>query len=138
MSNTYKGSCLCGVVTFTVESFDERVAHCHCSMCRKFHGAAYATLVGSSGLTWLSGCDYLKEFVAPNGTIRTFCSECGSSIGFRTKGVPLSHIELAIATFDEPIPTQPDAHIYTQYKANWCELHDTLPKFKEGRDGPRT
>ncbi|WP_413701999.1 GFA family protein [Psychromonas sp. KJ10-10] len=134
MRNEYKGSCLCGEISFSVNSFAKKVANCHCSMCRKFHGAAYATLVGVSGLKWLSGFHCLNEFVAPNGTVRTFCGECGSSIGFRVKGAPLNEIELAIATFDVDIPIQVDAHIYTDFKSNWCELQDDLPKFKAGRE----
>lgn len=133
MSHEYKGSCLCGAVSFTVNSFSDKAAHCHCSMCRKFHGAAYATLVVVSGLKWLSGEDCLKDFVASNGTVRTFCRECGSSIGFRVKDNALTEIELAIATFDQDIPVKVDAHIYTNYKSNWCELQDDLSKFKEGR-----
>lgn len=133
MSIEYKGSCLCGAVSFTVNGFSDKAAHCHCSMCRKFHGAAYATLVTVSGLKWLSGEDCLKDFVASNGTVRTFCRECGSSIGFRVKGCALTEVELAIATFDQDIPVKVDAHIYTHYKSNWCELQDDLSKFKEGR-----
>jgi hypothetical protein len=133
MSDVYKGSCLCGAVTFVVNDFNNSAANCHCTMCRKFHGAAYGTLVGVSGLQWISGRDDLKEFIALNGTIRTFCSECGSSIGFRVKGASFSEMELAIATFDSDKPVVVDAHIYTDYKANWCHLQDELPKHKEGR-----
>lgn len=133
MSNEYKGSCLCSAVSFSVNGFSDKAANCHCSMCRKFHGAAYGTLVGISGLKWLSGRDHLNEFFAPNGSVRTFCKACGSSIGFRVKDAPFSDIELAIATFDVDIPVQVDAHIYTRYRSNWCELQDDLMKFEEGR-----
>jgi len=136
MSQEYRGSCLCGAVSFIVDGFNEKAAHCHCSMCRKFHGAAFGTLVGVSGLHWLSGYESLKEFVAPNGTVRTFCRECGSSLGFRGKGVPSTEIELAIAAFDDDIPVKIDAHIYINYKAAWCQLSDNLPKFSEGRGNP--
>ncbi len=129
----FKGSCLCGAVNLTVRSFSKKAAHCHCSMCRKFHGAAFATLVGVRDLRWLSGVESIKEFTAENGTIRSFCSKCGSSIGFRVKGADISEIELAIAIFDEPIPVVPDAHIYTNYKANWSILNDNLDKFLEDR-----
>lgn len=135
MNNQYKGSCLCGSVSFAVNSFSASAAHCHCSMCRKFHGAAFTTLVGVSGLEWLSGEQCLKEYVASNGTIRSFCIECGSSIGFRGKGAALSQIELAVATFDDDIPIQVDAHIFTDYKSSWYGLQDDLVKFKEGRVG---
>ena len=133
MSADFKGSCLCGSVRFSVEGFSEKAANCHCSMCRKFHGAAFGTLVGVQGLNWLSGKDRLKEFVAPNGTTRTFCSNCGSSLGFRVQGEPLENIELAISTFDVDIPVKIDAQIYTNYKANWCELQAELSVFPEGR-----
>lgn len=133
MAGTYRGSCLCGAVTFSVSGFSEQAAHCHCSMCRKFHGAAFATLVSVADLRWISGTENLKEFVAPNGTTRTFCNECGSSLGFRASGVATDEMELAVATFDENIPVKIDAHIYSRYKANWCDLSATLPEFPEGR-----
>lgn len=133
MSVVFKGSCLCGSVRFSVEGLSEKAANCHCSMCRKFHGAAFGTLVGVQGLNWLSGKDRLKEFVASNCTTRTFCSNCGSSLGFRVRGEPLENIELAISTFDVDIPVTIDAQIYTKYKANWCELQTELSVFPEGR-----
>lgn len=133
MSTGFKGSCLCGSVRFSVDGFSEKAANCHCSMCRKFHGAAFGTLVGVQGLNWLSGRDLLKEFVASNGATRTFCSNCGSSLGFRVQGEPLENIELAISTFDVDIPVKIDAQIYTNYKANWCELQPDLLAYSEGR-----
>lgn len=133
MSLIYEGSCLCGQVRFAVDEFSEKVANCHCSMCRKFHGAAFGTLVGVKGLVWISGKDLLKEFTALNGTTRTFCSTCGSSLGFRAKGEPFERIELAISTFDVDIPVKVDAQIYTGFKANWCELQSELPAYIEGR-----
>ncbi len=134
MTQNYKGSCLCGGVTFSVTAFSEKAANCYCSMCRKFHGAAFGTLVEVEGLTWLSGRSLLKDYTAPNGTTRTFCGECGSSIGFREEGAAFEEMELAIACFDEAIPVNIDAQIYTRYKNNWCELQGNLPAFPEGRD----
>ncbi|MCV6588187.1 MAG: GFA family protein [Marinobacterium sp.] len=135
MSKKFKGSCLCGNIRFSVNEFREKVANFHCTMCRKFNGAAFGTLVGVKGLHWLSGNNLLKEFIVPNGTTRTFCSNCGSSLGFRVKGEPPENIELAISTFDVDIPLKVDAQIYTAYKANWCELQPELPVYSEGRAG---
>ena len=39
----YTGSCLCGAVQYSVDKIEKQMAHCHCTMCRKFHGAAFAT-----------------------------------------------------------------------------------------------
>ncbi|NVK56541.1 MAG: GFA family protein [Alteromonadaceae bacterium] len=134
MSKIYKGACLCKGVQFSVSGFSEKAANCYCTMCRKFHGAAFGTLVGVRGLQWLSGKSLLKEFVASNGTIRSFCSHCGSSLGFRVEGANPDKIELAISTFDDDIPVQIDAQIYTAYKANWCQPDPDLPAFSEGRE----
>ena len=134
MTVIYKGSCLCGQVTFEASGFTGHTANCHCSMCRKFHGSAFSTLSKVKNLTWLSGQELLKDYVAPNGTIRTFCANCGSSIGFRSKDNPLSEIELSLSLFDENIPVKADAHIYTDYKSNWYEITDDLPQYKEGRE----
>ena len=39
----------------------------------------------------------------------------------------------AIAVFDGDIPVAIDAQIYTNNKANWCQLQIDLPVFLEGR-----
>lgn len=134
MNIHYNASCLCGSVTLEASGFSKQAAHCHCNMCKKFHGAAFGTLVALKHLRWISGLSLLKEFTASNGTIRTFCSQCGSSIGFRTKNTSLNQIEIAISLFDEPIPVEIDAHIYTNYSANWLPITDSLQIYKEGRD----
>ena len=41
-----RGGCLCGAVTFVASGPPKWVAHCHCSMCRRAHGAAFVTWVG--------------------------------------------------------------------------------------------
>lgn len=57
MTTTYKGQCLCGAVEYEVDEFSPKMAHCHCSMCRKFHGAAFATYgtAKKSAFRWLRG-----------------------------------------------------------------------------------
>jgi len=129
----FKGSCLCGAVKFEARGFSSQAANCHCNMCRKFHGAAFSTLVEVSELNWISGVETLTDFTSENGAIRTFCSQCGSSLGFRTKGTPFNEIEIAISAFDETIPVKVDAHIFTNYKAHWNVINDALPNFSEGR-----
>ena len=61
----YGGSCLCGAVKYEFDEFLPHVAHCHCSMCRKFHGSAYATIasVPRTKFRWISGEDPVGERV---------------------------------------------------------------------------
>lgn len=136
MTGAYCGSCLCGVVKFEIDEFLPQVAHCHCSMCRKFHGAAYATIAGvpRSKFRWVEGELALKGYTAENGTTRTFCSHCGSSLMFSSTLAPENVIEIALGAVDGDFPFKPDAHIFVGSCANWTVLCDGLPQYEEGRD----
>jgi len=136
MTKSYRGSCLCGVARFEIDEFLPQVAHCHCSMCRKFHGAAYATIAGvsRSNFRWVEGQDALKEYTAENGTTRTFCCHCGSSLTFSSPRAPEEVVEVALGTVDGDVPVKPDAHIFVSSGANWIVLGDDLPQYQAGRD----
>lgn len=81
MKGPYCGSCLCGAVRFEIDESLPDAVHCHCSMCRKFHGASFATFVTAkcNDFRWIKGEDMLKDYTAENGTIRTFCQHRGAS-----------------------------------------------------------
>src|SRR5688572_17400839 len=53
------GACLCGTVRYELDGPFTMMMHCHCSMCRKHHGAPFATFVAAahSGFRWRSGED---------------------------------------------------------------------------------
>jgi len=139
VSGPYHGSCLCGVVKFEIDEFLPQVAHCHCSMCRKFHGAAFATIAGvpRSGFRWVEGEHALKGYTAANGTTRTFCRHCGSSLMFASPHGPEDVVEIALGTVDGEIPVKPDAHIFVGSAANWTVPCDGLPLYLEGRGSAR-
>ncbi|MGV6826931.1 MAG: GFA family protein [bacterium] len=130
------GSCLCGSVVYQVDKIEPLMAHCHCSMCRKFHGSAFATFGESrvENFHWVKGESMLSAYVADNGTTRKFCSVCGSSLIFIASDANGEYIEFALGSLDEPIAKRPDAHIFVNYKSDWIALEDDLPKFGEGRD----
>jgi hypothetical protein len=134
----YHGGCLCGAIRFEADAFGG-AAHCHCSMCRKFHGAAFATLasVRREQFRWLHGEEALQHYTAANGTTRSFCRHCGSSLLFSTPRAPAQIIEIAIGCFDDPLPVTPSAHIFVASGANWTVLGDGLPQYAAGRDSQR-
>jgi len=86
-------------------------------MCRKFHGAAF-----------------LKTYLAPNGTKRQFCDNCGSSLTFVPSNDTGELVEFSLGTLESKIELRPDAHIFTNYRASWYELSDDLPQFTGDRD----
>lgn len=136
MTSPLTGSCLCGAVAYEADALEPDMGHCHCRMCRKFHGAAFATFgeVRREAFRWTQGREHLKTYTAPNGTKRVFCDTCGSSLTFEASNSDGSLVEFALGTLDSPCPQKPDAHIFTHYKADWSSICDGLPVYGEGRN----
>ena len=131
----YKGQCLCGAIKYEVDEIKAQMGHCHCSMCRKFHGAAFSTLgeADAKDFRWVEGGELLKNYVASNGSVRQFCQNCGSSMTFSASKESSGLIEFSIGTLDGDLDVPPDAHVYTDSKANWVDICDELPQHKKGR-----
>ncbi len=138
----YQARCLCGDIVLEVSAFEPRVAHCHCLMCQKFHGAAFSTFieVQQKNLTWLQGKNKLASYQADNNSIRQFCQNCGSSLTFESQyNRQDKTLEVSLSLFDQPIDIMtkegihPDCHIFTESKAPWLTLDDSLPKYDKYR-----
>jgi hypothetical protein len=108
-------------------------------MCRKFHGAAYATIAEArqDHFRWLSGQDLLTGYTAKNDTTRSFCSNCGSSLTFASANGDADLVEIALGCFDDEVPISPDAHIFVASGAKWATPEDDLPQYEAGRDSHR-
>ena len=77
-----RGGCLCGDVRFEITGKLTGASHCHCSMCRKAHGAAFGTygLVKASEFRIASGADRITRYRSSPDVERTFCGRCGSTL----------------------------------------------------------
>ena len=135
MPGPYRGGCLCGAIRYEAKAFGARMGYCHCSMCRKFHGAACVAFgeAKKDDFAWLSGEADLQAFVAPNGTTRRFCKHCGSSMTFAAKNGP-DVVEVALGTLDDHPDQKPDAHIFVGSKATWSDITDALPQHHGARE----
>lgn len=82
MKEAYQGSCLCAAVGFELLAPPEAVTHCHCTQCRKGHGAAFASYgsVARSKLRVLRGANSSKSYAASTTAMREFCADCGSTL----------------------------------------------------------
>ncbi len=129
------GQCLCGQVRYEVDKIEPLMGHCHCSMCRKFHGAAFATFgeALAENFRWVAGQELLQRYQAPNGSVRQFCRVCGSSLTFAASAAATDVVEFSLGTLDSPLEQMPDAHIFVAYKANWVTITDGLPQHAEER-----
>ena len=124
-----RGSCLCGSVRYEVHGSLGRVSHCHCSMCRKAHGAAFATYgrVGSGDFVLVSGADDIASYQSSPEVTRTFCKRCGSTLQFISTKRPGS-FSVALGTLDDDPGVQASLHIFVGSKAPWFDITDDLPQ----------
>lgn len=115
-----QGGCLCGSVRFTIEFPTLWAAHCHCSMCRRAHGAAFVTWVGVPAEQFRldAGGDVLVRFGSSAAAQRSFCSRCGSTLFFESNRWP-GEVHVALANVDGPIDREPAAHVYWSARVHW-------------------
>jgi hypothetical protein len=121
------GSCLCKSVTYQVTGPFLVVGNCHCSICRKSHGAAFATwaIVNPDQFRWTSGMDHLQAYGSSPGKERCFCKKCGSPLALTDNG---KVAEVVFATIDGDAGERPREHIFVRSKAAWHEIADELPQ----------
>jgi hypothetical protein len=124
-----RGACLCGGVSFTAGLPPKWVAHCHCTRCRRAHGAAFVTWVsvGSAQVELDDPAELLRWYEAPEGGSRGFCSRCGSPTFFKAPAWP-GELHIARALFIDPVGREPQVHAYFDTHVDWVKLGDHLPR----------
>lgn len=129
-----KGSCLCGSVTYEIDGSFEFIGHCHCSICRKSHGAAFASwgIVRPETFRWTSGEDFVEGYESSPGQKRCFCKRCGSPLASAHSGVIG---EVVVGTVDGDPGVRPSEHIFVGSKAPWYDITDALPQHREWPPG---
>ena len=121
------GGCLCGAVRFEAGLPSKWCAHCHCSMCRRAHGAGYVTWVGFDGNQFrlLQGDDRLAWYASSPGARRGFCRDCGSTMLFESERWA-GETHVALACIDEAIDRQPQANVFYDAHVDWMPIDESL------------
>jgi len=123
------GSCLCGTIRFTVAFPTLVCAHCHCSMCRRSHGAGFVTwfAVPRSQFRLQAGQAELTRHTSSDHGFRSFCSRCGSSLFCESSNRP-DEIDIVLANMEGSIDRSPQVHVYFDDRASWVVADDGLPR----------
>jgi hypothetical protein len=123
------GGCLCGAVRYEIDGPLRHITHCHCGMCRKVHGAAFATfaLLARRRLRLVQGEDALRSYRSSERVTRQFCGTCGSPLFFVPDESP-DAIAVTLGTLDGDPGGRPVAHIHTADRAAWYDIIDGLPQ----------
>jgi hypothetical protein len=126
------GTCLCGEIAFEASDLIE-FRNCHCSRCRKAHGADYAAniFVRPADFRWLRGADKLVIYRLPSAQRfgNTFCGICGSPMPRLV--AERDFIVVPAGALDADPGVRAAYHIFVASKAPWHEISDSLPQHAE-------
>jgi len=115
------GSCLCGAIKFTVAGNFDSVSHCHCKMCQKQHGAAYATYArfNREDLHYIRGESQLTIYNSSDDILRKFCKTCGSNIEWTRSIANPKKVGLAVGLFDSEFTCKAIKDLHLESKEKW-------------------
>ena len=126
----YLGSCLCGKIHIEITGSITEIIHCHCSLCRKNSGTAFATngFINKSEFKITMGQGNLSIYSFHPGRYRHFCTSCGSPV-FSSNDADPTRVRLRLGILDSEILERPSSHNFIDSKANWEELDNDLPRY---------
>ncbi len=131
-TRTVPGSCFCGEIRFEMALPTSFCVHCHCSMCRRTHGAGFVTwtCVPKEQFKLLSGEAALVRYRSSDHGTRSFCRTCGSTLFFESTRRS-DQVDIVLANLDGPIDRAPQAHVYSDARVDWMPLDEALPQIRE-------
>jgi hypothetical protein len=126
------GRCLCEGVAYEITGELGPIYNCHCSKCRRWHGAAFRTraTIESSQFKWLRGDDLLSCFHSSELVVKHFCRVCGSNLISTYDDQP-EKIGVPLGGLDQAPSNRPEGHIFAGSKAPWYEITDGMPQYEE-------
>jgi hypothetical protein len=130
MSNekSYKGSCFCGTVQFTVSGAPAAMGYCHCESCRSWSaGPVNAfTLWQPDAVKVTSGAADIATYHKTDRSHRKWCKVCG---GHLFTGHPHWQLTDVYAAAIPGFEFQPGVHV--NYQETKLRMRDGLPKLKD-------
>jgi hypothetical protein len=126
-----EGGCQCGAVRYAFYAPLENPHACHCRMCQRAVGGAFALLAGGkkANFAWTKGQP--EFFASSNLAKRGFCRDCGTPLSF-AYDMPEARTYVTIGSLDNPEA----AAIIIQYGAEsrlgWVRFCEDTPSEKTG------
>ena len=122
---TLQGGCQCRAHLYTVRLDKPEGYFCHCRMCQKAFGAAYAPRanVANADFAWTRG----RPAVWKSSSVveRGFCAHCGTPLSFRYTDA--ARIGFSIGSLDDPAAVVPQKAFGTESKLPWADAVPGLP-----------
>ncbi len=123
------GRCLCEGVRYEIQGELGPIYNCHCSKCRRWHGAAFRTraTINADQFRWIQGQERVSQFYSSEHVVKSFCSVCGSNLISTYDNKP-HLIGVPLGGLDQAPSNRCEGHIFVGSKSPWFEITDELPQ----------
>lgn len=127
------GGCQCGAVRYALFARPARVHLCHCRLCQRAVGNAFAALapVRWRDFAWTEGES--ASYPSSDRAMRDFCSKCGTPLAFRYMGG--DWIDVTIGSLDDPNAVAPELNYGVESRLEWLGTILSLPGHETGAGG---
>ena len=128
IERSYKGSCFCGAVEFTVSGEPAAMGYCHCESCRHWSaGPVNAfTLWKPEAVQVTRGADNIGTYNKTPHSYRKWCKTCGGHLFTEHPGMGLIDVYAAVIP---DLAYSPGVHVH--YQETVLRIKDGLPKLKD-------
>ena len=127
------GGCQCGAIRYAFYAEPENAHLCHCRMCQKAVGGAFAAFapVRHRDFAWTKGRP--REFLSSDRAARGFCPDCGTPLSFRY--LASAWYGITIGSLDDPGAVPPALHYGVESRVPWLDYLEGLPEHETQPSG---
>lgn len=129
------GRCECAAVSYQVNAPAQELYHCHCSRCRRLHGALFATYayVFRADIDITDPQNSLATYESPLAQWH-FCGKCGCHLFAEHQHNPgvMWYMAATLDSQDSPgHPEETEKHIFSAHASALEPLSSDLPSYAE-------
>lgn len=133
------GKCLCGAISYELNSDPLMCVACHCKNCQRQAGSALSVIIGVTvDSIAIQGEVKTYDDTGDSGAAvyRQFCPDCGSPVFTRLEGQK-NMMFVKAGTLDDTSSLKPSFHCYTKSAQDWVEMGEcrSLKRYLMGFEG---
>lgn len=136
MTDVMTGGCLCGAMRYRIEGTPRLISNCHCSLCRRAHGAPFVTWLTVRADRLHVERGELNRYKSSDHGWRAFCPTCGTQV-LSGSAHYARYVEVSAGSLDEPGGAIPERQVFWPDRLNWVTSTDGLPCHVHGANSER-